>query len=84
MSESDINEFVSDFSRLYILTILYEGPAHGYSILNRFRKRLRKNISPGFVYSFLHLLEEKKLVKHTIKHVGRKERKVYELTEEGN
>ena len=31
----------------------------------------------------LRLLEQKGLVKHTIKPVGRKERKVYELTEEG-
>ena len=24
----NIDEFISDFSRFYILTILYEGPAH--------------------------------------------------------
>ena len=35
------------------------------------------------VYPFLQQLEQKGLVEHTIKHVGEKEKKVYELTEEG-
>jgi len=83
MSNTDIDEFVSDFSRFYILTILYEGPCHGYSILTKFRERLKKNISPSLVYPFLQRLEGKGLVKYTIKPVGEKERKVYELTEEG-
>jgi len=79
----EVDELVSDFSRFYILTILYEGPAHGYSVLTRFRRRLRKDITPSIVYPFLQLLEEKGLVKHAVKPVGRKQRKVYELTEEG-
>lgn len=83
MSDADIDKFISDFSRFYILVILYEGPSHGYSILTKFRRRLGKNISPSLVYPFLQRLEQKGLVKHTIKHVGEKERKVYELTEEG-
>jgi len=83
MSGGTLNEIISDFSRFYILTILYEGPCHGYSIISRFRKRLRKDITPSLVYPFLQLLERKGLVKHTIKPVGKKERKVYELTEEG-
>jgi PadR family transcriptional regulator PadR len=78
-----IDEFISDFSRFYILTILYEGPAHGYSIINQFRKRVKKEVSPSLVYPFLQQLEEKGLVKHTLEMVGEKERKVFELTEEG-
>jgi len=78
-----IDELLSDFSRFYILTILYEEPAHGYSILNRFKQRLGKEISPSLVYPFLQQLEEKGLVKHTIKPVGEKEKKVFELTKEG-
>jgi DNA-binding PadR family transcriptional regulator len=76
-------EFLSDFSRFYILTVLYEGPAHGYSILSRFKKRIGKEISPSLVYPFLQQLEEKGLVKHSIKSVGEKEKKVFELTKEG-
>jgi len=79
----EVDELISDFSRFYILTILYEGPAHGYSILTRFRKRLNRDITPSIVYPFLYLLDKKGLVKHTMKPVGRKPRKIYELTDEG-
>ena len=80
---SNIDDLISDFSRFYILTILYEGPAHGYSIINQFKKRVKKEISPSLVYPFLQQLEEKGLVTHTQKPVGRKERKIFELTGEG-
>jgi len=79
----NIDELISDFSRFYILTILYEGPAHGYCILSRFKKRVKKEVSPSLVYPFLQQLEEKGLVKHTIKPVGEKEKKVFELTKKG-
>jgi DNA-binding PadR family transcriptional regulator len=81
-SES-MNELISDFSRFYILTILYEGPTHGYSIISQFKKRVKKEISPSLVYPFLQQLEEKGLVKHTVKPVGDKERKIFKLTDEG-
>ena len=83
MTSVDFEEFISDFSRFYILTLLYEGPCHGYSIISKFKRRIGKEISPSLVYPFLQQLEQKGLVKHTIKHVGEKEKKVYELTEEG-
>jgi PadR family transcriptional regulator PadR len=79
----NIDDLISDFSRFYILTILYEGPAHGYSIINQFKKRVKKEVSPSLVYPFLQQLEEKGLVTHTQKPVGEKERKVFELTDEG-
>jgi len=83
VAEVSLDEIISDFSRFYILTILYEGRCHGYSIIAEFRKRLGKDITPSLVYPFLQLLEEKGLVKHSIESVGRKKRKVYELTDEG-
>lgn len=81
--DQSIEDLISDFSRFYILTILYEGPVHGYSIISRFKKRVNKEISPSLVYPFLQQLEEKKLVKHTTELVGEKERKIFELTEQG-
>ena len=78
-----LNDLLSDFSRFYILMILYESPAHGYSILSRFKQRLGKEVSPSLVYPFLQQLEEKGLVKHAHKPVGEKEKKVFELTKEG-
>jgi len=80
---AEVNEFISDFSRFYILTILYEGPCHGYGIISKFKERIGKEISPSLVYPFLHQLEKKGLLKHTTKPVGAKKRKVFELTEEG-
>jgi DNA-binding MarR family transcriptional regulator len=78
-----LDELLSDFSRFYILTILYEGPAHGYHIMSQFKKRVKKEISPSLVYPFLEQLEDKGYVKHTLQPVGDKVKKVFQLTEEG-
>jgi len=83
MSNPEINKIVSDFSRVYILTILYEQPSHGYEIISKFKKVLGKDISPSLVYPFLRQLEQKKLVKHTLKPIGAKKKKVFELTPDG-
>ena len=83
MSAKEIDALVSDFSRFYILTILYEGPSHGYSIISKFRKRVGKEVSPSLVYPFLSQLEKKGLVKHSLKPIGEKKKKVFELTEKG-
>lgn len=71
----NIDELISDFPRFYILTILYEGPAYGYSIISRFKKRVKKEVSPSLVYPFLQQLEEKGLVIHTKKPLAKKKRK---------
>lgn len=78
-----MDELLSDFSRFYILTILYECPCHGYDIISKFKKRIGKEISPSLVYPFLQQLEQKGLVKHLSKPVGAKEKKVFELTKKG-
>lgn len=83
MNAEDFTEILSDFSRFYLLTILYEGSHHGYKIIRKFKERLKKDITPSLVYPFLRSLEENGLAKHTVKAVGKKERKVYELTEKG-
>ena len=77
------DSLVVDFSRFYILTILYEGPQHGYSILSTFRERTGKGISPSLVYPFLRQLENKGCVTHSLKPVGAKKKKVFELTPHG-
>lgn len=83
MSEKEINRLVSDFARFYILTILYEGPTHGYDVIIKFRERVGKQISPGTVYPFLTKLEEKGIVEHKTVAIGEKEKKIYTLTERG-
>ncbi len=81
--ETELDELVSDFSRFYILTILYEGPVHGYRIISKFRKRVGKSISPSLVYPFLNQLEQRGLVGHTVRTIGEKEKKIFKLTQEG-
>ena len=83
MSKQPFDDIIQDFSKFYILTILYEGSTHGYSIITKFRTRLGKDISPSLIYPFLQHLENRGIVKHTIEPVGKKKRKVYELTIEG-
>ena len=78
-----VEDFVSDFSRFFILIMLYEGPSHGYKIINEFKKRVRKEISPSLVYPFLQKLEKGGFVKHISKMTGTREKKMYELTDEG-
>jgi DNA-binding PadR family transcriptional regulator len=79
----DLDNLVYDFSRFYILTILYESPTHGYGIIQKFKRRVGKTLSPGLIYPFLEKLEEQGLITHQIKHVGEKEKKVYQLTSSG-
>ena len=74
---------VSDFSRFYMLTILYEGPEHGYGILRKYKERVGKKISPGTVYPFLQQLNGKGLISVESHMIGNKEKKLYSLTDEG-
>jgi PadR family transcriptional regulator PadR len=83
MSKREINSLVSNFARFYILTILYEGPTHGYDIMSKYQERVGKKISPGIVYPFLQKMEEQGYVSIETEMIGEKERKVYYLTEEG-
>jgi DNA-binding PadR family transcriptional regulator len=83
MGAENLDNLVSDFARLYVLTILYEGPTHGYGILSKFQKRVGKKISPGLIYPFLQKLEDRGLITYNSEMVGEKERKVYTLTDEG-
>jgi DNA-binding PadR family transcriptional regulator len=74
---------VSDFTRFYMLTILYEGPEHGYGILQKYKDRVGKKISPGTVYPFLQQLQLKGLISVESQMIGSKEKKLYSLTDEG-
>jgi DNA-binding HxlR family transcriptional regulator len=83
MVSEEYESIISDFDRFYILTVLYEGPTHGYGILRKFQKRLKKKKSPGIIYPFLQQLEESGLVTYKIELHGERERKIYALTPEG-
>ncbi len=83
MTTRDMDAIVSDFARFYILIILYECPCHGYEVISKFKTRIGKDVSPSLIYPFLRELEEKGFLRHKVKAVGAKKRKIFELTEEG-
>ncbi|GAB4324861.1 MAG: hypothetical protein Kow0069_30610 [Promethearchaeota archaeon] len=78
-----MEDFLSDFTRLYILLVLFEQPRHGYGIISTFRERLGKEISPSLVYPFLKRLKQAGLVTVESEQQGERERKKYVLTEKG-
>jgi DNA-binding PadR family transcriptional regulator len=83
MISRESDKLLADFDRFYILTLLYEGPTHGYGILQKFQERIKKKGSPGLVYPFLQHLEDRGLVTHTTEMHGDRERKTYSLSIDG-
>ena len=83
MSEALFQVPPTDLSRVLILAILYEHPVHGYVILEELERRLGKKVSPGLLYPFLRLLERRGLARHRNVRIGRKLKKIYELTPQG-
>ncbi len=81
--DQDQSNLMFDFSRFYILMILYEGPIHGYGIMQKFKERTGKEVSTSLVYPFLRVLEEHGYVTQEVQFVGQKEKKVFKLTPEG-
>ncbi len=77
------DKLMFDFTRFYVLVILYEGPIHGYGIMRKFKERTGKEISASLIYPFLHQLEARELVEQKIEFVGSKEKKIFELTPKG-
>lgn len=79
----DPGTLLTDFSRFYILLLLFEGQKHGYQLMSSIEERLGQSVSPSLVYPFLRLLEAQGLVKFESRSVGQKTRKVYSLTGSG-
>lgn len=74
---------LTDFSRFYVLLLLFEGGKHGYRIMSDIEDRLGQRASPSLVYPFLRLLEHQGLVTYESRKVGQKSKKVYSLTDSG-
>lgn len=74
---------INDFSRFYILLLLYEGPKHGYEIISKMESRLGQKVSPSLVYPFLKILESNNLVTFEEKSSGKRARNIYSLSTRG-
>lgn len=75
--------FITDFSRFYILLLLFEGEKHGYQLMSSIEERLGQTFSPSLVYPFLKALEGQRLVRSELRNVGQKTKRVYALTSNG-
>lgn len=83
LAEKCLGDIVGEFERFYILLILYEGPSHGYGILNKYRHRAGRPLSAGTLYPFLQLLEKQGIVSSTDRPLGKRPRREYKLTPKG-
>ena len=69
---------MAKFCTLYLLA---NSPKHGYELMKELEDKLGRKISASNVYPFLEILIKNKLIK--IQETGKREKKVYVLTNEG-
>ena len=79
MEEKCITKLVKSFLDIIVLSILNNGPQHGYKIIADIHRNFGVLLSPGTLYPFLYSLEESKLVE--VK--AEKRKKVYFITSLG-
>jgi PadR family transcriptional regulator PadR len=70
---------------LLLLSVLVDGPAHGYAIIGDLRERSAQEFSlpEGTVYPALHRLEEAGLLRSYWAEQAGRRRRLYELTARG-
>ncbi len=78
-----IEDVALDMIRSSIVLLLSEKPLHGYGIMKEVEDRIGRPVNPSLLYPFLKQLEKNGLVTSTRKPVGKKPKKVYELTDRG-
>ncbi|HKW04581.1 MAG TPA: PadR family transcriptional regulator [Nitrososphaerales archaeon] len=76
-------KLLGDFSRFYIMLLLFEGPKHGYEIISKMEDRLGQKSSPSLVYPFLKELEQSEILLSRKETEGKRIRKEYSLTKDG-
>lgn len=74
---------LANLTRFFVLSILNEGPKHGYRIMDELEEKIGKRPSPGQIYPLLKKLRRKGLITQRVEKFGDREKKVYSLTEEG-
>ena len=72
--------FSTNLTKLYLMTMLSEKPSHGYELMEGLGKLIGKKPSAGQIYPLLNTLVKKRYV--TVKHesTGKRKKKVYKLT----
>jgi len=80
-----IGEALKGHLDLLLLSILSNGPAHGYAIIESLRTRSEDvfDLPEGTVYPALHRLENQGLLKSTWSEDSGRRKRVYQLTPKG-
>ncbi len=80
-----IGEALKGHLDLLLLTILSEGSAHGYAVIDSLRQRSGGlfDLPEGTIYPALHRLEKQGLLKSRWREDSPRRRRVYELTTKG-
>jgi DNA-binding PadR family transcriptional regulator len=76
-----LQDNIKSLTKLYILLILSSGSIHGYKLLKTLESIQGKKPSPANVYPFINSLAKEGYLK--IKETGKRNKKIYELTQEG-
>jgi DNA-binding PadR family transcriptional regulator len=73
-------------SKFFILQTLYQGPTHGYALLEKLRQFTKGCCTPTYatIYPILNELAKGGYAEVKAEATGDRKRKVYELTEKGN
>ncbi len=77
MADIKINNMV----KFYTLCMIATGPKHGYDIMKDLEYKLGRKISASNIYPFLGTLMKNRLIKFG--KIGKRDKKVYILTEKG-
>ena len=72
---------ITNMLKFYTLCLIAGGPKHGYELIKELEKKFSKKVSASNVYPFLNLLVKNKFI--GLDKIGKRDKKVYHLTEEG-
>lgn len=72
---------ITNMLKFYTLCLLGTGPKHGYELIKEIEEKLERKVSASNVYPFLDALRKNNLVR--IEKIGKRDKKVYHLTQEG-
>jgi len=76
-----VNLKINNMVKFYTLCLLANGPKHGYDLMKELEGKLGRKISASNMYPFLDTLRKNRLIKFG--KVGKRDKKVYHLTQDG-
>jgi PadR family transcriptional regulator, regulatory protein PadR len=80
-----IGEALKGHLELLLLSILADGPAHGYGVIETLRQRSSGtfDLPEGTIYPALHRLEKQNLLQSDWTEVSGRRKRIYKLTSKG-